>query len=620
MTLTLYDEFAGWGGSSQGATAVPGVELVLAANHNERAVEVHSLNFPEADHYRGDVTKADLARFPRADLFWASPACPPFSNARGEKQYFDRATQDALFEDPNESPAERAKRLDLVKRRALMEEIPRYLQAVAARGEPVLAGVVENVPQFRRWDRWDAWRREIENTGPGYRTKLIALNSMHANAVRTRWAPQSRPRGYFAYWLACLGRDPDWDKWLRPRAYCPTCDRMVAAVQVWKDPGKDMGVYGVAHGQYVYRCPQVHGAWKRGQCPGLVEPDVLPAAAAIDWALPPGQKIGERTTSKGRPDPLEPTTIARIEAGLRKHAGRPIALEVGGHTFERRPGVRTWPVDAPLTTLTTTATRALAAPPMLVPAGGTRRTKACPVDVPMPARTTRESDALVTPALLVPTTARDRTAYTAGEPLRTQTTRQETALVLAPFLATLRGGGSKKTTRGIDEPLATFSAQGTHHALINPPSSDGGAFVTRNNTSRGDEAYLSTPVTEPPRTLTTAGHQSLIGWDDLLVPYYGNGTPRPVADPVGTLTARDRYALVGVADLPKVEDCTFRMLTPREIAAGMAFHPGYQVTGSRREQVAGFGNAVTPPAAEVLVAALVEAITGEPLPRPGYPA
>jgi DNA (cytosine-5)-methyltransferase 1 len=556
MSLTLYDEFAGWGGSSQGATAVPGVELVLAANHNERAVQVHALNFPAADHYRGDVTKADLSRFPRADLFWASPACPPFSNARGEKQYFDRATQDALFEDPDESPHERAKRLDLVKRRALMEEIPKYLRAVAARGEPVLAGVVENVPQFRRWDRWDAWRREIEDTGPGYRTKLIALNSMHAHAVRTRWAPQSRPRGYFAYWLTALGRDPDWDKWLRPRAYCPTCDQIVPAVQVWKDPRKDMGAYGVCHGQYVYRCPQVHGAWKRGQRPGLVDPDVLPAAVAIDWTLPPGQKIGERTTSKGRPDPLEPTTLARIEAGLRRHAGRPITLEVGGHTFERTPGVRTWPVDAPLTTLTTTATRALATPP-----------------------------------LLVPTTARDRTAYPGDGPLRTQTTRQETALVPAPFLATLRGGGSKKTTRGIDEPLATFSAQGTHHALIAPPSPDAGALVMRNNSSRGD----------------------------LLVPYYGNGTPRPVSDPVGTLTTKDRYALLGVADvdLPKVADCTFRMLTPREIAAGMAFAPDYKVTGTNREQTAGYGNAVTPPAAEVIICALVEAITGQDLPGPG---
>jgi hypothetical protein len=36
MTCTLYDEFAGFGGSSQGAAAVPGVELMLAANHKGR--------------------------------------------------------------------------------------------------------------------------------------------------------------------------------------------------------------------------------------------------------------------------------------------------------------------------------------------------------------------------------------------------------------------------------------------------------------------------------------------------------------------------------------------------------------------------------------------------------
>jgi DNA (cytosine-5)-methyltransferase 1 len=265
----------------------------------------------------------------------------------------------------------------------------------------------------------------------------------------------------------------------------------------------------------------------------------------------------------------------------------------------------------------------------------------------MPARTTRETDALVTPPaavpagvapLLVPTTARaGKTAYTADRPLRTQTARQETALVIPPsgrqavpaFISPLRGGGSKQAARSVDEPLYTFSANGTHHALIQP--------------------------------LGAAGHaEARTG--DLLVPYYGNGTSRPVTAPVGTFTAKDRWALLGVptpqqtppasgrrsckapaaaggtlpipgrtaptapaddtpaetaaVEVPAVAECTFRMLTPREIAAGMAFHPDYQVTGSQRDQVAGFGNAVTPPAAEVLVSALVEAITGEPLPGP----
>ena len=77
------------------------------------------------------------------------------------------------------------------------------------------------------------------------------------------------------------------------------------------------------------------------------------------------------------------------------------------------------------------------------------------------------------------------------------------------------------------------------------------------------------------------------------------------SSPIGTLTTRDRYALVwpGFID---VDDCTLRMLAPKELGRGMAFADDYVVTGSKREQVAGYGNAVTPPVAEVLFSALVE--------------
>jgi DNA (cytosine-5)-methyltransferase 1 len=144
----------------------------------------------------------------------------------------------------------------------------------------------------------------------------------------------------------------------------------------------------------------------------------------------------------------------------------------------------------------------------------------------------------------------------------------------------------------------------------------------RNNGSRGDGAEMSTPVTEPLRTLTTRGHQSLVTWgggDALMLPYYGTGVARPASEPVGTLTTRDRYAVVQDVDAPSVEECTFRMLAPAEIAAGMAFAAGYRVASTKREQVAGYGNAVTPPAAEVIVSALVEAVTGESLGWPGRP-
>jgi DNA (cytosine-5)-methyltransferase 1 len=137
----------------------------------------------------------------------------------------------------------------------------------------------------------------------------------------------------------------------------------------------------------------------------------------------------------------------------------------------------------------------------------------------------------------------------------------------------------------------------------------------RNNTPRGGSAHLCTPFDEPMRALTTAGHQSVVTWETLLAPYYGNGYARPVSEPIGTLSTRDRYAVVhGLSDID-LDDVLFRMLEPHEIGRAMAFGVDYTVLGNKREKVRQYGNAVTPPVAEIIVSALVECITGEPLER-----
>jgi DNA (cytosine-5)-methyltransferase 1 len=501
MSLTVIDFFCGAGGSSQGAAAVPGVRVELAANHWDRAIESHAANFPATDHYRGDIHDADAARFPAADLFWASPECPQWSVARGRRRDFDR--QPDLFGQTLPDPA-------ADRSRALMWDVPRYLDAVAGRGRPVLAGVVENVTEVRQWASWHQWLAAIQNLG--YRTRLIALNSMHARPAVSAPAPQSRDRLYLAYWLASLGRCPDWDKWLRPAAWCPGCERWVQAVQCWKRPGADMGRYRQS---YLYRCP--HHACRNT----VVEPPALPAAAAIDWA-DLGTRIGDRAR------PMREATRARIAAGLARYAS-PVIIEAAGHTFERRPGTRARAADTPLTAQTTTASKALACPPLIVPAGGTWRNGPVPATMPFPARTTRENDGVAFP----------------------------------------------------------------------PP----GALLMRNNTPRGGPGQMVTPVTEPARTLTTTGHQSL------LVPYYGSATTaQPVTAPAGTMPTRDRYGLATGTHPIAVDDVLFRMLKPPEIGRAMAFGDSYIVLGTQREKVRQYGNAVTPPVAEVLFSALVETI------------
>jgi DNA (cytosine-5)-methyltransferase 1 len=592
--LTLMDWFCGAGGSSQGAHAVPGVRVERAANHWVRAIESHAANFPTVDHYRGDIREAPVERWPVTDLFWASPECPQWSVARGKRRDFDASLQGDLFE--GFGPSEEVERS-----RALMEEVPLYLRGVQERGGLVKAGVVENVVDVRAWDQWDRWLGEIRKLG--YHTRTIALNSMHADPRAVHQAPQSRDRLYVAYWHESLRRTPDWSKWLRPRAWCPDCDQWVRAVQVFKNPGADMGRY---RQQYVYRCPNTTCRNR------IVEPSVLPAAVAIDWSLP-GQRIGDRAK------PLADKTLARIQAGLKKFA-RPITLEAAGNTFERRPGVRTWPVDQPVTTQTTTATKALAYDPLIVPAGGTWRTDATSVADPIPTRTTRENDGLAIPPLLVPVEGRDgKEAGSANDPLRTQTARNETGLAWLPFMVKLRGGGDQGRALSAFDALGTVSADGNHHGVVTPPHLPTAfpAMLMRNNGSRGDGGEHCTSVVEPARTLTTAGHQSLVTWEHLLVPYYGNGTARTVAEPVGTLSTRDRYALVrGDVD---INDVLFRMLEPHEIGRAMSFADSYVVLGNKRERVRQYGNAVTPNAAEVILCALVEAITGQDIDRHAQP-
>jgi DNA (cytosine-5)-methyltransferase 1 len=186
------------------------------------------------------------------------------------------------------------------------------------------------------------------------------------------------------------------------------------------------------------------------------------------------------------------------------------------------------------------------------------------------------------------------------EELRALTTSTTPALVVAPFVVELRGGGSE--ARSTTDALAAVTASGNHHGLVVPP------LVMRNNEGGS----------EPLRTLTTHGHQSIVtagalDWARLYA--YDQGPFRSLLAALPTQTTIEGDALVTGMSLPAVEDCKFRMLEPDEIGRGMAFLPAYDVLGNRRERVRQYGNAVTPPAAEVIVSTLVEAITGELLER-----
>lgn len=519
--LTVADYFCGAGGSSSGMEQVPGVRVVMAANHWRLAVDTHNENLPHADHDIADISGIDPHRHPKTDIGWFSPECTNWSQAKGVKCDYDgKPVQLDMFTTEEEAPLpdEAAQRS-----RMLMQDVPRFTEVHRYR-----AVLVENVTDVLKWEHLDEWIARMVKLG--YDHRIVVLNSAFASALGPG-APQLRDRVYFVFWRTEYPT-PDFAKWTRPTAWCSTCGD-VKAVMVTK-PGKRRAMrYGQ---QYTYRCPS-------NTCRGAaVQPYALPAAAAIDWSVP-GQRIGDR------PKELAPKTLTRIEAGLRRY-GQPV----------------------------------------LTPAGGTWNDDARQVTVPMRARTTRESEGIACPPMLVPVEGRDgKLARLAAVPFRAQTARAQDALVVP-----LRNNGVARPAT--THPLVTFAAGGTHQGV-----------VMRNNTARGDAGQMSTPLDEPLRALTTAGHQSLIRWDHVLFPYDGRQL-RPLDAPMPAQTTVQGDALLGAAIA--VEDCTFRMLDVDEIRAGMAFLPGYVLLGNKRERVRMLGNAVTPPAARDLVAAVVEAITG----------
>lgn len=626
--VTVTDLFAGAGGSSTGMTQIQGLHVVIAANHWKLAIETHNTNHPDTDHAAVDLHQEDPAFFPRTDILWASPECTKWSQANGKAR---PAIEEGLFEDPLSDDAASRSRL-------LMFDVLRFAEHHRYR-YMIIENVVDIATQSKYRMAWHEWRRQLRALG--YRFRVVSLNSMHAQAFGDP-APQSRDRIYIVCWREGE-RAPDLDRVLRPRAYCRRCDRVIEASQSWKN-GKTVGKYRQT---YLY----VHGA-----CGQVVEPWWMPAAAAIDWSIP-GERIGDR---------LKPKTRARIAAGIARYWG-PLHIEASGNQYDaadpKHPQhgdpnayYRAWPVEDYLRTLHTQESKGLA-----VPVEGRDGKEARTLGMPMRTQTTRAETALAVPA---GGTWNDD-ARPLSEPLRTTTTRDTTGLAAPPFIAEMYG---TSTARPVSDPAGTFTAGGNHHALVTRHYGIEGGAAAR-HTTPADEALRTLtasggnmsltqdptlvmtnnhenrarPVDEPMPTMTTATG----GGSGLMSPYYGTATEaKPTDDPMGTLTtvvfeelrtlttAGHQSLLqagtpsgrprVSPADLRAAEEMVpevlFRMFLPHEVAAGMAFPASYRwdvvnpETGraaSNRDVVKMAGNAVTPPAARDLMAAVIEALTGE---------
>jgi DNA (cytosine-5)-methyltransferase 1 len=628
--LVAVDLFSGFGGLTRGIE-MAGFTTIMAANHNAYKVEVHEANHPHAEHWIADLVDPESSDYhsardlPAADLLVAGVSCVNHSQANTVKAYEQGLTLFEIGDDPEfEARVTRSER-----DRATASCVLHY----AAQHHPRLI-LVECTTELTSWGpalpgrpkvgdgstyRW--WLKQFELLG--YRYRVLYLNSMFFGV------PQSRDRFYAAFWDRRL---PTPDLEHRPESWCDPCQEVVPAVWSWKTGIPPTG--SVRYGkQYNYRCPR---------CRAEVFPPASPSLYALDLTNL-GTRIGDKplkefkdpTTGGTVLSPLAPATMARAERcrrrfaefpavllpakairGTERHPWQPLATQTSqqetailstgaimaaaGNTFER-PGsdCRTRGLGQPMWAQTATNTTGLLVPPVAftgqVIAAHRHNGDGKHITQPMDTVTSTHEKAV----LFAGVNNYQGTPRGVNEPLPTQGGSETLSLLTAGVVAFRKNTVPTVHT----EPMPTVTSDQIPGLLT-------AAGTIKNNGSIEEAHYRAHPVSDPLGTIVAStSNQALLfsGW------YKQNGTgpnatePHPLADSLGTLTARDTTALLtaewrAALDELALEDCYFRMLGAHEVGRGCGFDvnfPGYHgefvVWGSARDQVDGFGNAVSPP-------------------------
>lgn len=391
---------------------------VRSTSPGRQQVEVFNLSVEEDESYTADGLLVHN--------------CTSHTLAKGRKRKH-MYQQDLWGEEPFDPGEERS--------RATMWDVPRFAEYHTYR-----IVIVENVVDAcLYWAPFPAWLHAMGLLG--YEHQLVFFNSMFALPT-----PQSRDRLYVVFWRRG-NRKPDLA--ITPTAWCPVCTADVAAEQAWKNPAAPRGKYGPRN-QYLYCCPT---------CQSVVEPYYYCSANVIDWSLR-GERIGDRRR------PLQPKTMARIQAGLDRYSRREFVM---GMERSGTPG------------------------------------RAYPIDGAYPTQTAWQDKALVCPPPFVVSTNYWKTNHSALEPMPTMITETQHGVVLPPTRAgLLLGQQSGATARSFSEATPTISTAGAVSVIQTPAP-----FILD---ARAQAALLvgyhrtgqARPLTEPTGTQSTHDREALL--------------------------------------------------------------------------------------------------------------
>lgn len=554
------DNFAGGGGASTGIEMAIGRSVDIAINHDPDAIAMHKANHPSSKHFCEDVWQVDpvdaCGGRPVA-LAWFSPDCKHFSRAKGGK------------------PVDK-------NIRGLAWVAIKWAYCVRPR-----CIMLENVPEIQTWGPLGEDSKPMrDRAGETFNGFILAL---------TTGIPKNHP----AFREMCDALEID------------TSSGMAAAlsrglgfdVEYKTLKSCDFGAPTTRTRFYlIARCdgrpiiwPEPTHAPKRSK--EVKEGEKLPyrtAAECIDWSIP-AKSIFEREK------PLAENTLRRIARGIQKFVienPEPFIVTVshGGDGFRGQS------INEPLHTVTAKHGYGVIAP-SVVPIGyGERdgqKPRANGIDEPLGTIVTSGKHYLVAPTLIQyhsETAKEEVRGQEIGEPLMTQDTSNRYALSCAHIMKNYAGGYTGAGSKA-DDPLGTVTAK-DHNSLVTAH------IMTLRNNEIGQKAD------EPLKTVCCDGlHHAEV--QAFLIKYFSNGSPKPVNEPLDTITTKDRFAIVTIhGEEYIITDIKMRMLQPRELFNAQGFPPDYVIDVDadghpypKSKQVARCGNAVTPPVPAALVKA-----------------
>ena len=526
-SLTIADAFCGAGGSSEGlrqtfaARNVP-CQLV-AINHWPAAITTHTANHPDALHHCVDLTKSSIGSLVpngRVDAIWLSPSCTSHSYAQGGRSIDDQMRAGAWV-----------------------------TTACAEMYQPKLI-IVENVPPFVKWGPLDGRGRPIKGrAGETFRAWVASIESLgfrcsyeFLNAADYGEA-QTRTRFFLAAIRETSRRSFSWPSPSHSKKGEAT---LFGALEKWRgareilDPklaGKSILARGkplsamtlrrIAHGSREY--------W--GSLAG-------PALATIDEAARVGLEVELKRT---------PELRAALKKAKASSAGEKRAKKIRESIGRSEKSVERF--RALIADLAMWGVSEAGSAELSTLVGGNRMNNNLrTIGEPLPTVTTANGGGLyaVEPTLepIVLGQHGGGAARYIDEPLST-IAGSGAVSIIEGMVVPLRKHAS---AQGIDQPIPTVTAAGTHHGFAEP-------IILEAN--HAGERRCRSPH-EPLPTITSKRNMAVA--EPFVTSYYGESggdggeghRARGLDEPLPTVVTSNRFAVIEPLVLPQSSGRTLR--------------------------------------------------------------